>query len=325
MIKNAGTVIILPLKMKGGIEPMEFQQFKDVVVEGLKKIYPNATVSLASVKKNNGIELDGVVIREEGQNISPNIYLQNWFSMAASGEDIDVVINRISRCYEEHKVASVADEFISSISDYSAVGNRIYCILINAEKNQELLKECPHRKMLDLAIVYRINVEMFDGTVGSILIRNEMMKMWKVTEQEIYSAAENNTKSLFESTIQNINEVLIEMMHGRGCSDSELMDAIYNFDIENHMLVVTNRYKTNGAGVIFLDKEVQENVSEIMGGDFVIIPSSIHETICTDMGDIDAIKAMVQDVNSTQVSAEEVLSDSVYFYNSKEKEIQIAI
>ena len=304
---------------------MDYQQFKETVVEGLKNIYPDATVSLASVKKNNGIELDGVVIRELGQNISPNIYLQSWFSMVASGDDIGDVINRISRCYEEHKVASVADDFISFISDYSAVRNRIYCILINAEKNQELLNECPHRKMLDLAIVYRINVEMFDGTVGSILIRNEIMKMWKVTEQDIYAAAKNNTKSLFEPTIQNINEVLIEMMHGRGCSDSELMDAIYNFDIENHMFVATNRYKTNGAGVIFLDEEVQQKVSDIMGGDFVIIPSSIHETICTDMGDIDAIKAMVQDVNSTQVSAEEVLSDSVYFYNSKEKEIQIAI
>ena len=304
---------------------MDYQQFKETVVEGLQRIYPDAAVSLASVTKNNGIVLDGVVIREEGQNISPNIYLQNWFSMAASGDDIDDVINRISRCYEEHKIAGVADEFISSISDYSAVSNRIYCIIINAEKNQGLLKECPHRKMLDLAIVYRINVEMFDGTVGSILIRNEMMKMWKVTEQDIYAAAENNTKSLFESTIQNINEVLIEMMHGRCCSDSELMDTIYNFDIENHMYVVSNRYKTNGAGLIFLDKEVQQNVSDIMGGDFVIIPSSVHETICTDMGDIDAIKAMVQDVNNTQVSAEEVLSDSVYFYNSKEKEIQIAI
>ena len=49
---------------------MDYQQFKETVVEGLKNIYPYATVSLASVKKNNGIELDGVVIRELGQNIS---------------------------------------------------------------------------------------------------------------------------------------------------------------------------------------------------------------------------------------------------------------
>ena len=304
---------------------MDYQQFKETVVEGLKNIYPDATVSLASVKKNNGIELDGVVVKELGQNISPNIYLQNWFSMAASGEDIDVVINRISRCYEEHKVSNVADDFISSISDYLAVSNRIYCILINAEKNQELLNECPHRKMLDLAIVYRINVEMFDGTVGSILVRNEIANnIWHVNEQELFDVATCNTKSLFEPTVQNIKEVFIEMMHGRGCSDSELMDVIYNFDVGNHLYVITNKAKTNGAGVIFLDEEVQRNVSDIMGGDFVIIPSSIHETICTDMCDIDTIKDMVQDVNSTQVSAEEVLSDSVYFYNSEEKEIQIA-
>lgn len=304
---------------------MEYQQFKETVVEGLKRIYPDAAVSLASVKKNNGIELDGVVIREEGQSISPNIYLQNWFSMMADGDDIDDVINRISKCYEEHKVVGVADDFVSSISDYASVNGNVHYVLINKEKNLELLKDVPHREFLDLAIIYCINVNMQNGTVGSILIKNEISNnMWHVTEQELFDAAIKNTKSLFQPAIQNIHEVLIEMIHGRVCVDSELMDAIYEFDIDNHMYVISNKGKTNGAGVIFLDKDVQQKVSEIMGGDFVIIPSSVHETICTDMCDIDTIKAMVQEVNNTQLSAEEILSDSVYFYNSIEKQIQIA-
>lgn len=266
---------------------MDYQQFKETVEEGLKKYYPAATVSLTSVKKNNGIKLDGVIIREAGQDISPTIYLESWYSMLASGEDIETIIDRITKCYEAHKVDTVAGDFISTISDYSLIRHKIYYSIVNAEKNKDILNECPHRKILDLAVVYRINVDM-EENVGSILIKNELLKVWKVTENEIFDVAERNTKTLFEPTVQNINEVLIEMISSKGCSDSELMDSVYNFDVDNHMYVVSNFIKTHGAGVIFLDSEVQEQVSKIMGGDFVIIPSSIHETICTDMCDTDA-------------------------------------
>ena len=55
-----------------------------------------------------------------------------------------------------------------------------------------------------------------------------------------------------------------------------------------------------------------------VGRNFYIIPSSIHEVILIpdtlDM-DIRYMKAMVKEVNGTEVSPDEVLSDNVYRYD----------
>ena len=54
------------------------------------------------------------------------------------------------------------------------------------------------------------------------------------------------------------------------------------------------------------------------GRNFYIIPSSIHEVILIpdtlDM-DIRYMKAMVKEVNGTEVALDEVLSDNVYRYD----------
>ena len=55
-----------------------------------------------------------------------------------------------------------------------------------------------------------------------------------------------------------------------------------------------------------------------VGRSFYIMPSSIHEVILIpdtlDM-DIRYMKAMVKEVNGTEVSPDEVLSDNVYRYD----------
>ena len=65
-------------------------------------------------------------------------------------------------------------------------------------------------------------------------------------------------------------------------------------------------------------------VAEKVGGDFYILPSSVHEllVIPRDAGmEISELEKMVCEVNATQVSVEERLSDHVYAYDSQTHEI----
>ena len=58
-----------------------------------------------------------------------------------------------------------------------------------------------------------------------------------------------------------------------------------------------------------------------------MIPSSIHEILLVpDNGEVQAegLKEMVQEVNATEVSPEEKLSDNVYHYDSKEHIFELA-
>lgn len=304
----------------------DFQQFKEIVLEKLKDRYHDAMVSITSVTKNNGIVLDGLVIREDGRNISPTIYLQSFWRDKLDDNAIEKIVEQISTIYENHVGNEIVPaSIINDIPDFEKIKDKIYYIIVNKAANKVLLKQSPHTEFLDLAVLYKISLTIADGVVGSILIKNEIFRMWDVTEKELFSIALDNTNKLFKPIILNIQDLLIEMNRTNGICCNEELDMMCQMEMEQHLLVVTNSEKINGAGIVFFNKDIQAELSKIFDGDFVIIPSSVHECICTNPCDTNVIKRMVHEVNETQVSKEEVLSNSVYFYNSMKKEIQIAI
>ena len=70
----------------------------------------------------------------------------------------------------------------------------------------------------------------------------------------------------------------------------------------------------------------RNQISKKLHSDLVLLPSSIHESIIlphnNDMS-FNAMTEMVNSVNETSVSDEEILSDHVYFYDSKSKRLII--
>jgi len=102
------------------------------------------------------------------------------------------------------------------------------------------------------------------------------------------------------------------------------MDSLYE-DNMVPMFVATNSKKVNGAGVILYDGLLR-TFAEKIGGDFFILPSSVHEVIFVPAnGDIDArhLIQMVKEVNATEVAPDEVLSDNVYMYHADEDFVEM--
>ena len=90
---------------------------------------------------------------------------------------------------------------------------------------------------------------------------------------------------------------------------------------DEQLFVATVPDKTHGAGVLAY-QNFMDQAAERVGGDFFILPSSIHEVlIVPDNGrmDLKELEAMVRDVNATQVAPADKLTDNVYHYDSKEK------
>ena len=89
--------------------------------------------------------------------------------------------------------------------------------------------------------------------------------------------------------------------------------------------VLSNEEKTYGAAVI-LYPDLLERISEKLQSGFYLLPSSVHEMIMViseDMQDKDKLRLMVQEINLTQVPEEEILTDSVYYYNRLTKEVEL--
>ena len=108
--------------------------------------------------------------------------------------------------------------------------------------------------------------------------------------------------------------------------DAAAMFGMDGLPQDEKMFVATVPDKVAGAGVIAYQNFMDE-AAERVGGDFFILPSSTHEVLLVkDDGEANFrdLKAMVEEVNATQVALEEKLTDSVYHYDSKEHIFELA-
>lgn len=83
--------------------------------------------------------------------------------------------------------------------------------------------------------------------------------------------------------------------------------------------------KTYGACSI-LYPGMLEQLAERIGGDYYMIPSSVHEFLLVPREreqDREELKKMIAEVNRTELPPEEVLSDHLYLYCSREREVRI--
>lgn len=288
---------------------MMYELFIKEVKEAVEsKVGTGFDVTVNKVTKNNDLVLDGLVIKAADTNIAPTIYLNSYFDKFSDGVmDLDDVVESIIDTYSRHN--SVTFD-VSTFTDFDAVKNRICYKLVNTASNKKLLEDVPHRELFDLSIVYYVMVAVEDDATGSILIHNNHLSFWDVTEDDLYKEATINTEKLLPAGIKSMFDTLSEMVD---------MEDLPNTD--DFMYVLTNKEKLQGASTI-LYPDVLSTFADRKNANLWLIPSSIHEwIIIPDDGNMnrETLSEMIQEVNGSQLAVDEILSDHPYYYNRTTK------
>ena len=301
---------------------LTFDEFKETVKNEVKEFLPEnfhtTDIKLKVFEKNNNVKLTGLII-ESACNMSPTIYIDNFYKKYQDGTDINIILQEIAKIRMEY---DVTDDFdVTTVTDFNKCRNKIMPRLIGAEENSEILKVRPHIRIEDLAVTFCIDLgENKDGLM-SVPVQFELMETWNVTADQLYEIAlENLTKAdigvftpMREILFAGMLSELKEICHG---DEEEARRKLDQMIPDNNLWVLTNKRRVNGANML-LDRSVMEDVIKEVGTDFFILPSSIHECIIlpTDSGmNSQQLEAMVCEVNETQVEKEERLSNSVYRY-----------
>lgn len=296
---------------------MTYQDFESQIVELITtELSDECTIDTKPVIKNNGITLHGLVINNGKCNISPTIYLDYYYKEFENGADIDKLAKQVVAQYKKFELDEDFD--ISVFTDYEKCKDNISFKLINYEKNKELLEDIPHIKYLDLAIVFYYLLEGGLNETSSILIRNSHMEHWGVDKVDLMVQAQNNTPRLLQSEIRSLTDVVKEIL-----ADNPMAITPEDEPMDQTMYVLTNKLKLYGACCI-LYKNLLEEFAEQHDCDFYIIPSSVHEVLlvpCSKELDSEYLTSLVQEVNSSELSTEDILSDHVYLYSRKNKEV----
>ena len=191
----------------------------------------------------------------------------------------------------------------------------IYPQLRSMERHKQELEDMPHRVLFDMAVCYYLRMDIKDKEMEIFQIPYELMEMWKCTEEELFETAVHNMIDEGDVSFANIQKFI-----------SEEEDIEVGRDIPD-MYVLSNKCKINGAGSI-LYKEFMRLLGDLFDGNYLILPTSIHELIIVPVRDVDVdIQEFYQtlaDGNDSRTLDHEVLSYTVYKYDRRKNEIVIA-
>ena len=137
---------------------MTFDMFQEYIEEHILEGWKSdVELDVAMVTKNNGVQLRGLYIKSKEMNVSPAIYLDEYYSYYLKGESLEEIIRRIREEYE-WKISRVAD-YHFKLEKFEYVKDRIIYRLVNYKKNEEVLD------------FYSTCNESGDGSVGDFYER----------------------------------------------------------------------------------------------------------------------------------------------------------
>lgn len=294
--------------------------FASVVKKVLEKEYPYANITIAPHTKNNNLHLLGLTIADMNYNMAPTIYLDSFFQNYKIGRPLKEICEHISNIYSNSK--SISEFPIDFYTCFENISGQICYKLINYKANKNSLQHRPYVPYLDFAIVFYIMVSE-DNLSGHIDISNNMMNTWQISSAfDLFHYAHENTEKLLGFSYGPMLDFMQNLLPV-GISPDEWDELFENSD--PYTYIATTNNKSDGACCILFENAL-EKLADAIGGNFYILPSSLHEMICIPYSndiDVACLRNMVIEVNCQEVRDDEILSDHVYLYNEVTNKITI--
>ena len=279
------------------IPRMSKEEFLDAVAGQIKDYLPaefqNAEVRYEKVLKEGDQIWTGLIVRIPEDSSYPRIFVDSDYLDYVAGRDMgDILRDLASQRLRYEAPPDLTQEVKDLIKDEAAVKEKISYRLINTEGNREILQGRPHTDMGEMSVVY--SVEMNPGM--RMPITNKLQEQMLLSTEELHALAERNTPELLPVRIQTIGEALG-----------------FPGDHPEDMLVVTNAELQDGAAAIFYPG-VAETIRDRLEGDFLVLPSSVHEVLvipAENQRSLASLETMVKEINAHGVLPQDRLANHV--------------
>ncbi len=292
------------------MERMDFTMFCETVRDRIAEYllqYEIETIRIEHVRHNNGIEHTGLVITKQGESVSPTIYLEQYYN--AMKKDIKTFEEILCLIAQEYNRICVRIEAQGEMEiNMEQVEKNVFLRLINYEKNSGMLENCPYIPFHDMAITFRYLVKMDEEGIASALLDFDTLKRSKLSVEELYCAAKDNTIRLFPPFVRRLDEFL-----------QERYPQNIQYPEEPEIYILSNQQFIYGA-TMMIYKDVIATIAEKIGKSMYIIPSSVNEVLLCfteTQTEREMLENTLQEVNEFVVSDLDYLSDAVYFYDKE--------
>lgn len=256
------------------------------------------------VQKNNVNKEAYRLIPKTQKTCSPVAYCENFENCSDNTEIAKELIN----IWNKGKSYEIPD--IEELGSREFILKNVYPKVV-ANTNNELIdgQHLVFKEFLDMFVIYYVNIGADNEGTASYNVQEKMIANAGIDMEELHSQAIKNLEK--EVSIKDMQDIIMNII---GITDESEFD-FSQVPEENQMLVLSKKNSMYGASVI-LCASVLEKLDSFWNGEFVILPSSVHECISvrSDGFTLQEMKEMVMEINDTEVSPEDRLTDSVYVY-----------
>lgn len=203
-----------------------------------------------------------------------------------------------------------------NIMDYEATKEKLYIRLCDYEKNPERLEGLVYKIQGDFAVTYHINLLENQGTDANPAVTPALLEHWNVTPEQLHEDALVSDKAR-KAALYELSDLIEAEIFGVRPDNILKGETEPRLDQYPPMYCLTNESINVGASMI-LQEDIMKQIGEILGDDFYVLPSSIHETLILPVYPeftVQELNDMVHDINTKQVDEAEQLSDKVQFYD----------
>lgn len=290
---------------------MEYKQFKEKLRrEVQREVGAGAEVFFQKIKRNNQVRQEGMVVREKGDGISSILPVFELYGKYQESKSMRQVVTAALKMLEEKP--KILEKSLPKT--WAEARGKIHAELVYYDWNKDALENVPYQRFLNFAVVYRMEVPMLEECEAGMRVNHHLMEMWGITKEQLHKTAMENLENETYQ-IRLISKVL-----------GELMGTVLEMPEDTTGEYVLSNARCRYGAVGMLRKDILQGFSERIGGNFYILPSSVHELIlvpeifpiCTEY-----LKEMVGEVNESAVVREEWLSEDVYYYDCEKHEVKI--
>lgn len=296
-------------KNKGKLSKKEFakeitknlnQYFKEV-------LDMKVTAREQKLSRANQPDCWAIVLTKENSNASPALILSKLYNRYLEGDTIDnLTVSIAMGCMQA--LTCPPPEFMTLRKE--SLREKLRVRVINTERNQEYMNDVPSMEVVPgIHMICDVQVQNVQGEKWRTKVTHSLMKEMEYNPATMMEAALRNS-------IKEHPPVLLELKEDGDLSDNLLGEEYYRMNPDS-MYILSTKDTLMGASAMFYPG-VQQRLSEMAGGNFYAIPSSVHEFIVIpEKGyyDEEELQATLQSANRELVPPEEVLSDTVYVYD----------
>ena len=255
------------------------EYFAEQLIKSLKVYLPEdiaqRKMSVVIIEKNNGVVLTGIFL--EGEKSGPIFYIDDLYDGYGSGELTEMEVIQISSRNIENAIKSEDLSFLENFTVDTFLDNKdsIMMLIHDVDIPSSKLDGCetyiPSAYNDDLIASFKVVLHETEEETACIEITKDMAKKLNVTGEELYNICLENSYGK-DIRLSNMEDVLF---YGGKTNLYDSPELLFEQDYSTPIYVLTNSNTNMGASYI-LNPKVADRISEILGCNYYVIPSSME-------------------------------------------------